>query len=138
MTQETILVVEDDPTLRMSLRASLRSAGFKVLVATNGAEGLDVALNELPDLVLLDVMMPELNGFEVLAQIRERHAELPVLMVTAKGEEADVVLGLGVGADDYVTKPFSPRELVARVCYAPEVRKYFEELAKRSRADAPR
>jgi DNA-binding response OmpR family regulator len=123
MTQETILVVEDDPTLRMSLRASLRSAGFKVLVASNGAEGLDVALNELPDLVLLDVMMPELNGFEVLAQIRERHAELPVLMVTAKGAEEDKVRGLGLGADDYLVKPFGVAELVARVNAALRVRR---------------
>jgi DNA-binding response OmpR family regulator len=114
--QETVLVVEDDPTLRMSLRATLRSAGFKVEVAKTGSEGLEAALGrERPDLVLLDVMMPEMNGFEVLERIRERDPEMRVLMVTAKGQEEDKVRGLGLGADDYIVKPFGIGELLARV-----------------------
>ncbi len=113
--QETVLVVEDDPALRMSLRAALRSAGFRVELAKDGAEGLAAALSLAPDLVLLDVMMPAMNGFEVCARIRDKHAELPVLLVTAKGEEEDRVRGLGLGADDYIVKPFGVAELVARV-----------------------
>jgi DNA-binding response OmpR family regulator len=113
--QETVLVVEDDPTLRMSLRAALRSAGFRVDVAKTGDEGLEMALASPPDLVLLDVMLPGMNGFEVLARVREVHSRLPVLMVTAKGEEEDKVRGLGLGADDYVVKPFGVAELLARV-----------------------
>ena len=114
--QETVLVVEDDPTLRMSLRAALRSAGYRVELAKTGTEGLDAALSkDRPDLVLLDVMLPEMNGFEVLARIRERDADLSILMVTAKGQEEDRVRGLGLGADDYVVKPFGVSELLARV-----------------------
>lgn len=113
--QETVLVVEDDPSLRMGLRTTLRSAGFKVLVAATGPEGLEAALAERPDLVLLDVMLPGMNGFEILRALRERDAELPVLMLTAKGEEQDKVQGLRLGADDYVVKPFGVAELLARV-----------------------
>lgn len=113
--QETVLVVEDDPTLRMSLRACLRSAGFRVELAKTGREGLESALSLLPDLILLDVMLPELNGFEVCAAIREKQPRIPILMVTAKGEEEDKVRGLGLGADDYIVKPFGVAELLARV-----------------------
>jgi len=116
--QETILVVEDDPTLRMSLRAALRSAGYRVDTAATGPEGLDKALSARLDLVLLDVMLPGMNGFEVCQAIRERDSELPVLMVTAKGTEEDKVRGLGLGADDYVVKPFGVAELLARVAAA--------------------
>jgi two-component system, OmpR family, alkaline phosphatase synthesis response regulator PhoP len=102
--------------LRMSLRAALRSAGYRVELAKTGTEGLDAALSkDRPDLVLLDVMLPEMNGFEVLARIRERDADLSILMVTAKGQEEDKVRGLGLGADDYVVKPFGVSELLARV-----------------------
>lgn len=113
--QETVLVVEDDPTLRMSLRATLRSAGYRVEVAATGPEGLDAARSGGLDLVLLDVMLPGMNGYEVLEAIRARDLEVPILMVTAKGEEEDKVRGLGLGADDYVVKPFGVRELLARV-----------------------
>ncbi|MDZ4065141.1 MAG: response regulator transcription factor [Coriobacteriia bacterium] len=113
--QETVLVVEDDPTLRMGLRATLRSAGFKVLVASTGPEGLEAAVSESPDLVLLDVMLPGMNGFEILRALRERSPDLPVIMLTAKGEEQDKVQGLRLGADDYVVKPFGIAELLARV-----------------------
>jgi DNA-binding response OmpR family regulator len=123
--QETILVVEDDPTLRMSLRATLRSSGYKVEVASTGTEGLDAALSgdTPPDLVLLDVMMPGMNGFEVLERLREKKPLLPILMVTAKGTEEDRVRGLGLGADDYVVKPFGVAELLARVDAALRVKR---------------
>jgi DNA-binding response OmpR family regulator len=113
--QERILVVEDDPTLRMGLRATLRSAGFHVLLASTGVEGRDMALSESPDLVLLDVMLPGMNGFEILRDIRQHDPGLPVIMLTAKGEEQDKVQGLRLGADDYVVKPFGIAELLARV-----------------------
>jgi two-component system alkaline phosphatase synthesis response regulator PhoP len=116
--QETILVVEDDPTLRMSLRVALRSAGYRVETAATGPEGLDQALSARLDLVLLDIMLPGMNGFEVCQAIRERDSDLPILMVTAKGAEEDKVRGLGLGADDYVVKPFGVAEILARVAAA--------------------
>lgn len=113
--QETVLVVEDDPTLRLGLRTALRSAGYAVVVAATGTEGLQCALSERPALVLLDVMLPGMNGFEVCRELRDRDAELPIIMLTAKGEEEDKVRGLRLGADDYVVKPFGLSELLARV-----------------------
>ncbi len=113
--QETILVVEDDPILRMSLKKALRSEGYQVELAATGPEGLEAALNSSPDLVLLDIMLPGMNGFEICQHIREQEPELPIVMVTAKGEEEDKVRGLGLGADDYVVKPFGVAELLARV-----------------------
>jgi len=113
--QETVLVVEDEPTLRMGLRATLRSEGFKVLVASTGPEGLEMALDQGPDLLLLDVMLPGMNGFEILRALRERRPDLPIILLTAKGEEQDKVQGLRLGADDYVVKPFGVAELLARV-----------------------
>ena len=113
--QETIVVVEDDGSLRLSLTLALRQAGFRVCQAKDGPEGLALALSELPDLVLLDVMLPGLNGFEVCEEIRSRNLEVPILMVTAKGEEEDRVRGLRGGADDYIVKPFGSAELLARI-----------------------
>jgi DNA-binding response OmpR family regulator len=113
--QELILVVEDDPTLRLGLTKTLRSEGFRVEVAKTGREGLEKALAERPDLVLLDVMLPERNGYEVCEELREADDELPIIMLTAKGEEEDKVRGLALGADDYVVKPFGVAELLARV-----------------------
>jgi len=112
---ELVLVVEDDPTLRLGLTKTLRSAGFRVEVAKTGREGIDKALAERPDLVLLDVMLPEKNGFEVCEELREADYDLPIIMLTAKGEEEDKVRGLKLGADDYVVKPFGLAELLARV-----------------------
>lgn len=113
--QEMVLVVEDDPTLRLGLTKTLRSEGFRVEVAKTGPEGIEMARNVRPDLVLLDVMLPGLNGFEVCEELRRADAELPILMVTAKGEEHDKVRGLRLGADDYIVKPFGVAELCARV-----------------------
>lgn len=121
--QEVVLVVEDDPTLRMSLRATLRSAGFKVEVAATGTEGLEAALGTTVDLILLDVMLPGMNGFEICERVRESKPALPILMVTAKGQEEDKVRGLGLGADDYIVKPFGTRELLARVDAALRLRR---------------
>jgi len=131
--QETVLVVEDDAALRMSLRACLRSAGFRVTEAATGTEGLERALGELPDLVLLDIMLPQMNGFEVLSYIRARHADMPVLIVTAKGEEEDKVRGLGLGADDYLVKPFGVAELLARVGAALRLHRLSEARAAKLR-----
>lgn len=112
---ETVLIVEDDASLRLAMQKALRAGGFKVLVAKAGDEGLEMALAELPDCVLLDVMMPGKNGFEVLAALRENDPDLPIVMITAKGEEADKVRGLELGADEYVVKPVGVAELLARV-----------------------
>lgn len=113
--QETVLVIEDDPTLRLGLTKTLRSEGFRVETAKTGREGLDMALALRPDLVLCDVMLPGLNGFEICEELRRHDPDVPVLMVTAKGEEQDKVRGLVLGADDYIVKPFGIAELVARV-----------------------
>lgn len=113
--QETVLVVEDDPTLRLGLTKALRSDGYRVVAAPTGQEGLDAVLAEPPDLVILDVMLPGMNGYEVLESIRARDADLPIIMLTAKSEEEDRVRGLKGGADDYVVKPFGVAELLARV-----------------------
>lgn len=109
-----ILVVEDEPGLAESVRYSLESDGFDVLVAESGVAGLESARVNHPDLVLLDLMLPEMSGLDVCRQIR-RVSDVPIIMLTAKDAESDKVAGLELGADDYVTKPFSMRELVARV-----------------------
>ena len=109
-----ILVVDDERRMVGFIRLNLEQDGFEVIEAFNGTEALDRLRDSLPDLILLDVMMPDIDGFEVLRMIREI-SQVPVIMLTAKGEEDDKVKGLELGADDYVTKPFSPRELVSRV-----------------------
>lgn len=110
-----ILVVEDDLAIRLSIRVACEKAGYRVAEAVTGREALARAASLHPDLVLLDLMLPELSGLDVHRALRARDPALPIIMVTAKGEEFDRVQGLELGADDYVTKPFSPRELVARV-----------------------
>jgi two-component system KDP operon response regulator KdpE len=109
-----ILVVDDEERIVRFIRLNLEQDGFQVEEAFTGKEALDRLRETLPDLILLDVMLPDLDGFEILRMIRENH-EVPVIMLTAKTEEDDRVRGLELGADDYVTKPFSPRELVSRV-----------------------
>ncbi len=112
---EKVLIVEDDAGLRLAMTKALRLAGYEIAVAKTGDEGLEMALAEPPDVVLLDVMLPGKNGFEVLAELRSRDPELPIVMITAKGEEADKVRGLELGADEYVVKPVGIAELTARV-----------------------
>jgi two-component system KDP operon response regulator KdpE len=109
-----ILVVDDEPRMIQFIRMNLELEGYRVLQASNGLEALDKVRDELPDLVILDVMMPDLDGFETLRLFRET-SDVPVIMLTVKAEEDDIVRGLKLGADDYVTKPFSPRELSSRV-----------------------
>lgn len=109
-----ILVVDDEPRMIDFIRMNLDLEGFQVLAAQNGAEALDAVRKYIPDLIILDVMMPKLDGFETLRMLRE-FSNVPVIMLTAKGEEEDKVQGLELGADDYVTKPFGARELVSRV-----------------------
>ena len=110
-----LLVVDDEPNIRELLTASLRFAGFEVYPACDGAEALKLAEQHHPDLVVLDVMLPDLDGFTVTRRLRERGREMPVLFLTARDETSDKVAGLTVGGDDYVTKPFSLEEVVARV-----------------------
>ena len=109
-----IVVVEDEPTIAAAVAARLRADGHEVLLAADGPDGVALCRRERPDLVVLDLMLPGLDGYEVCRQVQAERA-VPVLMLTARAEEADVVVGLRMGADDYVTKPFSPRELSARV-----------------------
>ena len=115
--RDRVLVVEDEKDVRELLRLNLKMGGFDVLEAQNGAEGLAIAKAELPSVVILDLMMPEMSGMEVCRALRRNPAtsRIPILMLTAKSTEGDKVAGLEVGADDYVTKPFSPRELLLRV-----------------------
>ena len=109
-----ILVVDDDPRLRELVSIALDRAGFSVITASDGQQALMHAAREAPDLIILDIGLPELDGLEVCRRIRARSA-VPILFLTARSDEVDRILGLELGADDYVTKPFSPRELVARV-----------------------
>ena len=113
-SKKRILDVDDEKGLVKIIRLNLQQDGFEVVEANNGAEAMEKLRTTLPDLVLLDVMMPDFDGFSVLKMIREIGGT-PVIMLTAKGEESDIVKGLELGADDYVTKPFSPRELTSRI-----------------------
>jgi DNA-binding response OmpR family regulator len=114
MTRRTLLIIEDDATLLRGLKDNFQNHGFDVRTATDGREGLDAALDGTADLILLDIMLPEINGYEICRRIRHDGLDVPILMLTAKGQEEDIVRGLELGADDYVTKPFSIRELLAR------------------------
>ena len=110
-----ILVVEDEPNMVAGLRDNFEFEGYQVITARDGVEGLQRALDESPDLVVLDVMMPRMSGLEVCKQLRAKRGSIPIIMLTARGQEVDKVVGLELGADDYVTKTFSIRELLARV-----------------------
>jgi DNA-binding response OmpR family regulator len=111
---ERILIVEDEVSLAQAVAYALKREGFQVRIATDGQEGLRMALTEKPDLVILDLMLPKLDGWEVCRTLRAK-SPVPILILTARGEEHDKVIGLELGADDYVVKPFSMRELIARV-----------------------
>ena len=110
----TVLIVEDEPAMVRGLEDNFKAKGYYVLTALDGRQGLETALKEKPDLILLDIMLPEINGYEVCSQIREKGLDMPIIMLTAKDQESDIVLGLNLGADDYVTEPFSIKELMAR------------------------
>ncbi len=117
MANERILVIEDEPDILEVMQYNLEREGHKVIACRDGEQGLSRIRTDNPDLVVLDLMLPGMDGVEVCRKVKADPVtcEIPIIMVTAKGEESDIVLGLGVGADDYITKPFSPRELVARV-----------------------
>jgi DNA-binding response OmpR family regulator len=112
---QTILIVEDEADLARGLEINLRREGYEVLKAGTGDQGLQFALQEKPDLILLDVMLPGINGLDLCRLLRQRGFESPIIILTARGEEIDRVLGLELGADDYVAKPFGLRELIARI-----------------------
>ena len=117
MAKSKVLVIEDEPDILEVIHYNLEREGHKVSACRNGEQGLSRIRTDNPDLVILDLMLPGMDGVEVCRQVKADPVTraIPIIMVTAKGEESDIVLGLGIGADDYIAKPFSPRELVARV-----------------------
>lgn len=115
MAGETILIVEDDPAMLRGLKDNFEFVGYTVVTASDGEQGFDAALSIKPDLILLDLMLPGINGYEICRRLRGEELDMPIIMLTAKNQEADIVLGLNIGANDYVTKPFSIKELIARV-----------------------
>lgn len=112
---EKVLVVDDEPSIVTLLKFNLEKAGFSVITATDGKTGLDKAIQENPDFIVLDLMLPGMDGMDVCKTLRQEKVKTPILMLTARDDEFDKVLGLELGADDYLTKPFSPREVIARV-----------------------
>ena len=129
--QQTVLVVDDDPNIVKLTRLYLERDGYRVITAADGAEGLSLARRERPGLIVLDVLLPRLNGLDVCRMLRQE-SDIPIIMLTARVEEEDRLAGLDLGADDYVTKPFSPRELAARV------RAVLRRAARDSAASEPR
>jgi len=115
MSTQRILVIEDEPDLLRGLELNLKAEGYGVLTASRGDNGIEQALLERPELILLDIMLPGMNGLDVCRELRKRGFDAPIIMLTAKAEEVDRVVGLEIGADDYVTKPFGVRELLARI-----------------------
>jgi DNA-binding response OmpR family regulator len=111
----SVLIIEDDAALLRGLKDNFEAQDYQVRLARDGREGLSLALAKPPDLVLLDIMLPNMNGYEICRALRAKEFEMPIIMLTAKGQEKDIIRGLELGADDYVTKPFSIRELLARV-----------------------
>jgi DNA-binding response OmpR family regulator len=115
MKSARILIIEDEPALRRGLKDNFETEGYEVRAAHDGEAGLEAMLQEPPDLLLLDLMLPKVNGYDICRAARSRQLDFPIIMLTARGQEDDIVRGLELGADDYVTKPFSIRELLARV-----------------------
>jgi DNA-binding response OmpR family regulator len=114
MHASSVLIIEDDHALLRGLKDNFEAQNYRVQLARDGREGLSAALANPPDLLLLDIMLPKLNGYEICRALRAKRLEMPIIMLTAKGQEEDIILGLELGADDYVTKPFSIRALLAR------------------------
>ena len=111
---KTVLIVEDDPTMLRGLEDNFELRGYRVKTARDGEQGLDMSLKEKPDLIILDIVLPRINGYQMCSLIRKRNLDMPIIMVTGKDRESDIVRGLTLGADDYVTKPFSIKELLVR------------------------
>jgi len=110
----SVLIVEDNEAMLRGLEDNFELKGYRVKTARDGEQGLNAALSENPDLIILDIMLPKMNGYEICSQVRKKNLDMPIIMLTAKDQESDVILGLNLGADDYVTKPFSIKELLAR------------------------
>ncbi len=115
MLKQQILIIEDNPDMIIGLRIALEAEGYQAIHAADGEKGLQIAIKEKPSLILLDIMLPKKNGYDICKELRARRFFMPVIMLTAKGEEVDKLLGFELGADDYVTKPFSIKELLARI-----------------------
>lgn len=115
MSKLKVLIVDDEQSIRTLLEYNLKQAGYETIAAADGETAIVKAENENPDLILLDLMLPEKNGFEVCKILRDRDINIPIIMLTAKSDEPDKINGLEIGADDYMTKPFSPREVIARI-----------------------
>ena len=113
--QQKILIVEDEESIQKLLEFTLRQANYATIIADDGEEAIEKVVDDRPDLILLDLMLPKIDGLEVCRMLRKQEIEIPIIMLTAKGEEMDKIIGLEIGADDYMTKPFSPREVAARV-----------------------
>ncbi|WP_153730641.1 response regulator transcription factor [Sporosarcina obsidiansis] len=114
-SQQKILIVEDEQSIQKLLDFTLKQANYDTVLASDGEQAVELVLDEKPDLIILDLMLPKIDGMEVCKMLRMQDIETPIIMLTAKGEEADKIIGLEMGADDYMTKPFSPREVAARV-----------------------
>ncbi len=115
MEKETILAVDDEASIIDLLKYNIEKEGYNFISADNGEDGLKMAIEKSPDLIILDVMLPKMDGYSVCKGIRQEKINTPIIMLSARGEEIDKILGLEIGADDYMTKPFSPRELLARI-----------------------
>lgn len=112
---ETVLIVEDDPSIRLGLQKNLKFEGYDVLTASDGERGLQLAIDRPPDLIILDIMLPKISGFDICKTLKKNNINVPIIILSAKDQEIDKIMGLDLGADDYVTKPFAVRELVARI-----------------------
>jgi DNA-binding response OmpR family regulator len=114
MIMKTVLIIEDNPTMVRALQDNFTMKGYKVKTAVDGEAGLNAAMEKNADLIILDIMLPKINGFEICSQVRNKGINTPIIMLTAKDQEQDIVMGLNLGADDYVTKPFGIKTLMAR------------------------
>ncbi len=111
---KTVLIVDDNPVMLRGLEDNFELRGYRVRTARDGEQGLNITINERPNLIILDIVLPKINGYEMCSLIRKRYLDMPIIMLTARNSESDIVRGLTLGADDYITKPFSIRELLAR------------------------
>jgi len=112
---ETVLIIEDDPSILLGLQKNLKFEGYDVLTASDGERGLELAIDRPPDLIILDIMLPKISGFEICKTLKKNNIQVPIIILSAKDQEIDKIMGLDLGADDYVVKPFNIRELVARI-----------------------
>lgn len=136
LNKNRILIVEDDADIRDGIEIYLKNQGYEVLKAKDGLEGLDMILSQAPDLAIVDIMMPRMDGITMMMKVREKNFDFPVIMLSAKSEEVDKIMGLNMGADDYITKPFTPLELLARV--NSHLRRYNRYKDALTKAEPPR